>query len=253
MSAWRRRLRLGLAVLLAGLFAVGVSGHDVTSHAQAPGAPAQRLVAQGQRLYLDGCSSCHGAGARGIRDRGPALRGVGEISADFYLRTHRMPMENPTDEPIRRPQTFYSDREIRAIVAFVGSFGGPRIPRVDAARGDLPHGRELFTEHCAGCHQIVGQGGIVPGAFVPNLEKSKPVDVAEAVRVGPYVMPTFATLTQQDVDDLARYVQQTHDPEHPGGWALGHIGPVPEGMVTFLLGLAALLLGIRIIGERTTE
>ena len=38
-----------------------------------------------------------------------------------------------------------------------------------------------------------------------------------------------------------------------GGWGIGHLGPIPEGMVTWLLGLAALVLAIRLIGERTTE
>lgn len=260
MTRWRRRLQLGLAVLLAGLFVVSMGGHDVTSHAQTPPtspAAAQRadgqLVAAGHRLFIDGCSTCHGVDAGGVPGRGPSLRGVGEISADFYLRTHRMPMENPGDEPVRRPHSFYTDAQIRQLVAYVGSYGGPRIPTVDPAAGDLARGKVLFTDNCAGCHQVQGEGGIVPGAFIPNLLHSKPIDVAEAVRVGPYIMPKFGFLTRSDVNDLARYVQQTQDPQDRGGWGLGHIGPVPEGLVTFLLGMGALLLGIRIIGERNTE
>lgn len=260
MSRWWRRGRLVLTAVLAGLFVVGVAGQGRTSRAQTPptspaaadGTEAQ-LAAQGRRLYLDGCSSCHGYDARGIPGRGPSLRGVGELAADFYLRTRRMPMEDPHNEPVRRAQSFYSEQQIRQLEAYVGSFGGPRIPRVDPQSGVLSRGKELFTENCAGCHQIVARGGIVPGAFIPDLQPSKAIDVAEAVEVGPYVMPRFTTLTQDDVNALARYVESTHDPQDRGGWGLGHIGPVPEGMVTFLLGMAVLLLGIRIIGERTTE
>lgn len=260
MRRWPRRLRIGLAVLLAGLAVVSVSGHDFTTQAQtttsstAPGTPSSpQLVAAGRRLYLDGCASCHGDDARGIPQRGPNLRGVGEVSADFYLRTHRMPMENPRNEPVRRQQSFYSLAQMRSLVAYVGSFGGPRIPTVHPERGDVARGMRLFAEHCAGCHQIAAEGGIVPGAAIPHLKESEPIDVAEAVAVGPYVMPKFTTLTRDDVDDLARYVESTKNPDDRGGWGIGHIGPVPEGMVTFLLGMAALLLGIRIIGERTTE
>jgi ubiquinol-cytochrome c reductase cytochrome c subunit len=77
--------------------------------------------------------------------------------------------------------------------------------------------------------------------------------VAEALAVGPYVMPTFPQLSQSDVDSLARYVTYTRNPEDIGGWSIGHIGPIPEGMVAWLLAGVALLLVIRLIGERTTE
>jgi ubiquinol-cytochrome c reductase cytochrome c subunit len=38
-----------------------------------------------------------------------------------------------------------------------------------------------------------------------------------------------------------------------GGWGIGNIGPVPEGMVAWLLALATLLVVARLIGERGTE
>jgi ubiquinol-cytochrome c reductase cytochrome c subunit len=45
-------------------------------------------------------------------------------------------------------------------------------------------------------------------------------------------------------------VQYADNPHDPGGWGIGHIGPVPEGMVSWLLAGAALVLTIRLIGER---
>jgi ubiquinol-cytochrome c reductase cytochrome c subunit len=48
-------------------------------------------------------------------------------------------------------------------------------------------------------------------------------------------------------------VNYTRDPEDRGGWGIGHIGPIPEGMVAWLLAGGALLLAIRLIGERTTD
>lgn len=217
------------------------------------GEPHQRLVSDGRALFLDGCSSCHGQDARGIPGRGPSLRGVGALAADFYLRTGRMPLDSPKDEPVRK-ETFYDERQIAALDAYVGSFGGPPIPAVHASKGDLSLGMRRFSEMCMGCHQVVGQGGLTTRAWVPDLRQSRPIDVAEAVRIGPYVMPTFASqLTQHDIDSIARYVEYTRDPEDVGGWGIGHIGPIPEGMVTWLLAGVALLLTIRLIGERTTE
>jgi len=218
-----------------------------------PSHPRPGLVGAGRQLFLEGCSSCHGQDARGIPGRAPSLHGVGAAAADFYLRTGRMPLGDPQEQP-KRTESFYNPHQIDALVSYVASLGGPPIPRVDASRGDLAHGFDLFSEMCAGCHQIVGQGGMTTRAWIPDLQNAQPIDVAEAVRVGPYVMPTFASqLSQHDVDSLARYVQYTKDPEDAGGWGIGHIGPIPEGMVTWLLAGVALLLTIRLIGERTTE
>ena len=206
----------------------------------------------GRALYAQSCSSCHGQDLRGVPGRGPNLRGVGEAAADFYIRTGRMPLRDPDDQPVRTESPFTPEQQA-ALTAYVGSFGGPGIPSVDPARGDLATGRRLFGEHCMGCHQVVGEGGITTTGVVPDLQSASAVDVAEAVKVGPYVMPVFPQLTDADVDSLARYVEYTKDPEDIGGWGIGHIGPIPEGMVAWLLAGVALLLVIRIIGERTTE
>jgi ubiquinol-cytochrome c reductase cytochrome c subunit len=137
-------------------------------------------------------------------------------------------------------------------VAFVGSFGGPPIPTVDPAHGNLSAGREAFTAHCAGCHQVVGEGGIVTRARVPRVSNVAPLDVAEAVRIGPYLMPPFGEreLPQQEVNSIARYMQYTRHPDDRGGWAIGHIGPVPEGMVAWFIGALALVLIARTLGQR---
>jgi ubiquinol-cytochrome c reductase cytochrome c subunit len=244
----RRRARLPIAVRAALAIACGALALVLFA---AGGAPAQDQ-ADGRTLYELGCSSCHGEDLRGIPGRGPNLRGVGEASADFYVRTGRMPLRDPGQQPVRT-ESPYSPAQQAALIEYVGSFGGPGIPDADPARGDLATGRQLFGEHCMGCHQVVGRGGITTSGVVPDLQSSEPVDVAEAVDIGPFVMPIFPQLTDADVDSLARYVDYTKDPEDIGGWGIGHIGPIPEGMVAWLLAGIALLLVIRIIGERTTE
>jgi ubiquinol-cytochrome c reductase cytochrome c subunit len=244
-----------VAGALLGLAAVGA-----TVALALLGAPARGqqnngapTAAQGRVLFEESCSSCHGFDARGIRNRGPSLRGVGELSADFYLRTGRMPLDQPDDQP-RREKPHFDDDEIRALVAYVGSFGGPRIPQARPESGELSVGLREFTENCAGCHQVVAQGGITGEGIVPDLQDSKPVDVAEAVQIGPYVMPRFqGELDQHEIDSIARYVEWTKNPQDEGGWGIGHIGPIPEGMVAWLLAGGLLILVIRLIGERTGE
>lgn len=257
MSPWRRRpllphrARVVLAFTCGSLAFVLALG-ALAEPPEAAQEPAPRTpIAEGRVLYDLGCASCHGVDARGLRGVAPSLRGVGAAAADFYVRTGRMPMEDPEDQP-RRKESPYSERQIDALVAYVASFGGPPVPEVDPAAGSLREGFELFAEHCAGCHQVVAQGGLTTRGWVPDLQGVTAVDVAEAMEIGPYLMPRFGELFSDDeVDSIARYVLSTRDPEDVGGWGLGHIGPIPEGMVAWLLAGAALILAIRLIGERT--
>ena len=217
-----------------------------------PADPAE--VARGRQLFLEGCSSCHGFDAGGIEGTAPSLRGAGAAAADFYLSTGRMPLDKPGDEPIRSDPRYPRD-EIDALVAYVGSLGGPPVPVVHPERGELNEGFQAFSEHCAGCHQAVGRGGVVTGAFAPDLGEATPTQVAEAVRVGPYIMPLFTErqIDDQTLDSIARYVELTKAPVDEGGWGIGNLGPVPEGMIAWLLALAALLVVARLIGTRGRE
>jgi ubiquinol-cytochrome c reductase cytochrome c subunit len=216
----------------------------------------------GEQLYAANCASCHGIDGRGIRSprpgsgdvsgRGPSLRGVGALAADFYLRTGYMPLGDPSDQPTRRPVEL-SDREIKALVDYVASLGrGPAIPSPRPAEGGLAEGKELFTEHCAGCHQVMAQGGFVTGARVPPLEDAGAREIAEAVRSGPYLMPRFSKrqISDRELDSIIAYVDYTKHPGNRGGWGIGNIGPVPEGMVTWLVAAVALLFTCLVIGER---
>jgi ubiquinol-cytochrome c reductase cytochrome c subunit len=211
------------------------------------------LVAQGHALFESSCASCHAMDARGIAGRGPSLHGVGALAADFYLQTGRMPLSSPRVQPLRTHPAF-PERQIAALVAYVASFGGPAIPTVHPRQGSLSDGRRLFSLDCAGCHTIQGQGGIVTGAIVPSLGQSTPTQIGQAIRIGPYVMPRFGPgeLSATEIDSIARYIQSTQHPEDRGGWGIGRIGPIPEGMVAWLLAAAALLLIARVLGERAS-
>ena len=206
----------------------------------------------GADLYGEHCISCHGPQGRGLDNRGPSLRGVGARAADFYLRTGYMPLRNPGDQP-HRSRVQFSQRELAQLVAYVASFGGgPRIPRPDPASGTLAEGQELFTDHCAGCHQIDAKGGYVTNAVAPSLDRASPVEIAEAVRTGPYLMPHFSAkqIGDTQLNSIIRYVQYAKHPDDRGGWALGHIGPVPEGLVTWFIAIVLLVATCAVIGER---
>jgi ubiquinol-cytochrome c reductase cytochrome c subunit len=214
-----------------------------------PGTPP---VEFGRQLFAGNCATCHGADGRGIRDRGPSLIGVGALAPDFYLRNGYMPLGHPGTQPTpSRP--LFDAREIRAIVAYVASLGtGPPVPSPDPARGSVSEGQRLFADHCSGCHQIALAGGYLTGGVAPRLDKVTPLQVAEAVRIGPYLMPTFpeSQISAKQLDSLIAYIEEAQHPQDRGGWALGHVGPVPEGLVTWLLASVALVAVCVLIGRR---
>ena len=254
----RRIATLTLALLLAAFATV--------SFANPPTSPSEidptgggsisdaRLENEGLRLFEEGCSSCHGFDGKGVPGQGPSLVGAGEAAADFYLRTGRMPLDQVGEQPLRGEPS-YSNHQIRALVAYVGSLGrGPAIPAVEPERGSLSEGMQLFGESCAGCHGISGKGGVAIGGYAPPLGAATPAQVGEAIRVGPYLMPRFseAQLSDEEVDSIVRYVELSKEPDDAGGWGIGHIGPVPEGLVAWLGAIVAILLVARLIGEPGT-
>jgi ubiquinol-cytochrome c reductase cytochrome c subunit len=235
--------------------------------AVAPAAAAG--VQQGEHLYGRYCVSCHGMNGSGItqprkigagpgraqtqqRAVAPSLRGVGARAADFYLRTGYMPLQKLGIQP-RRSTVIFDEQQLRSLIAYVASLGGgPPVPQPHPERGDISLGQHLFSDHCAGCHQIVAEGGYVTGAVPPALEDATPVQIAEAVRIGPNVMPVFSrkSITPHELDSIIRYVEYAKHPDDRGGWAIGHLGPVPEGLVTFFIGALALVFTCMAIGKR---
>lgn len=211
--------------------------------------------ATGERLYVEGCSSCHGIDGRGTA-RFPSLIGVGPASVDFYLTTGRMPLDQPTVQaPRKRPA--YSAGEIDDLVAYVTALDpddtGPPIPAVDPEDGSLVDGRELYTAFCAACHNSQASGGALGrDYFAPSLFAATPLQTAQAIRVGPGAMPLFneETIAPEELDSIVRYVEYLKDPRDRGGLSLGRVGPVPEGLVAWVVGLGALLLAAFWIGTR---
>lgn len=242
------QLRPALGWLLVAVVAIAL-----VSLPSRPGA-AQDSEAQlplGPDLYLANCASCHGDRGQGTF-RGPTLVGVGAASADYWLRSGRMPLEEPDDES-QRGEPSFSDAEIRLLVDYVAGLGdGPAVPEVDVATADLARGGELYRVNCAACHNWDGKGGaLVNGNNAPVLHPVPPLQVAEAVRIGPGTMPEFAEgqLSDDELDDVVAYVDYLRAPRDAGGFPLAHWGPSTETVAGFV-GLSVLVLFAAWAGER---
>jgi ubiquinol-cytochrome c reductase cytochrome c subunit len=240
----------GLLLALGVALAVAAFGGPAAAVPEAA-APAGGDAAHGQVLYRASCAGCHGQHGEGTQNA-PSLVGVGAAAADFYLQTGRMPLAEEKAQAASGPRQF-SQPDIADLDAFVGSLGdGPAVP--DVSPGDLALGRELYLQNCAACHGSSGAGFTqVGGAYAPSLFDTDPTQVAEAVRVGPLLMPQFPdeVLDAHEVDSIVTYVRQLQDrdQQNRGGWGIAQLGPTTETVIGFA-GLGLLLVVIRLIGKR---
>ncbi len=262
-----RRTRRLASIIAAGwllsMVAAAIAGAQPQSGIVRPTSePSAPSAALGAELYAGNCASCHGIAGTGISSprpaagdivgAGPSLRGVGALAPDFYLRTGYMPLSSIHDQP-GSERVLFSDKEIRSLVSYVASLGaGPAIPRPDPNAGNLAEGLHQYTLHCAGCHQQLARGGYVTGALVPPLQAVTPTQIAEAVRVGPYLMPRFTTrqITDSQLNSIVKYVLSTRHPSNHGGWGIGNLGPIPEGLVTWWIAAPLLIIGCLLVGRK---
>jgi quinol---cytochrome-c reductase cytochrome c subunit len=257
LSTHRRHPLAGFLVVLVGLVAAGglysafapaLAGQSSTSDTQ--------LIAQGRKLFVVGCSSCHGLNGEGVMTKGgdnygPPLIGVGAAAVDFQVGTGRMPAQRPEAQmPQKSPS--YTPQEVRALAAYVASLGpGPAIP--DPSKYDvsglstsqLVQGGQFFRTNCTACHNFAGAGGALPGGkYAPPLKGVPPRYMYEAMLTGPQQMPVFSdkVLRPYEKREIIGYVTKLTDQTSYGGAELGGRGPVGEGLWGWTAGIGALVV-----------
>ena len=258
----RRRVSGAIALSLT-LGTVGVAYATVaaaaTPKAQAvSSAPADDPVEirKGRQLYERTCITCHGPNLQGVQDRGPSLIGVGEAAVYFQVATGRMPVARQ-EAQVDRKEPYYDEAETLQLAAYVQSVGGgPEIPTGNLRGSDenLAEGGELFRLNCASCHNFAGRGGALSaGKFAPPLQAANDLTIWTAMLSGPQNMPVFSDnqLTEVQKQAITNYIQTLGEERDPGGSAIGRLGPVPEGVVIWVVGIGAIMLMILWIGAKS--
>jgi ubiquinol-cytochrome c reductase cytochrome c subunit len=259
LSRHRRGPLAGLVLLLLGLVLAG-SLYAVLSPAQADEQQTDAdQVAKGRDLFLVGCSFCHGQNGEGIvtengNQLGPSLVGVGAAAVDFQVGTGRMPLAQPgAQAPRKRPA--YSDEEVAALAAYVASLGpGPAIPNEsdysleglsDEERQEaVVRGSQIFLTNCTACHNFAGSGGAMPqGGYAPEIRGVEPKYIYEAMLTGPQNMPNFSNgnLSPDEKRDVIAYLDSIEETPNYGGFGMGALGPVSEGLFAWLVGIGTLV------------
>lgn len=258
----RRRSPFATALLLiVALLATGAVYAVVTSANRAQAdthAESSTLVDQGKKLFLEGCSSCHGMSAEGQFQpdgtvAGPSLIGVGAAAVNFQVGTGRMPLANPGVQAPRK-DPIYTDDEIAALAAYVVSLSpsnpGPAVPSSDMydysnlTPEELALGGQLYRANCAACHNFAGEGGALSnGKYAPSLMGVEARHIYQAMLTGPQNMPVFpdTTLRVEDKQAIIGYIKSLETQPNPGGIDLGRLGPVTEGLLLWTVGLGLMI------------
>ncbi|MFF3321920.1 c-type cytochrome [Streptomyces sp. NPDC002889] len=250
LSARRRHPLAAVVVLLFALAATGglYAAFAPADRAQADETAQSLAIEEGQKLYTVGCASCHGTGGQGTTD-GPSLVGVGSAAVDFQVGTGRMPAQQPGVQ-VPKKKVIYSQSEIDQLAAYIASLGaGPITPtekQYSPEGADIAKGGDLFRTNCAQCHNFTGEGGaLTDGKYAPHLDGVSPKHLYEAMQTGPQNMPSFpdTTMPEQQKRDIIKYIQTVNgdDTPTPGGFALGGLGPVSEGLFGWIFGLGSLI------------
>lgn len=250
---WRRRLA-STAILAAALAGSGL-GYGLFSSASGADETASSAsdIEAGRLLYATSCISCHGANLDGVLDRGPSIIGVGSAATYFQVSTGRMPaMSQQAQIPQKEPK--FTDEQSRQLAAYVQSNGGGNeLPEGNLRDGNIAEGGELFRLNCAACHNFAGKGApLSAGAYAPAI-KASDEQIYAVMLSGGQNMPTFSDnqLTPAQKRSIVSYIQSLESQADPGGAAIGRAGPVPEGLVIFIVGIGGLMGVILWIGAKS--
>ncbi|MCX6503405.1 MAG: cytochrome c [Microbacterium sp.] len=235
---------IGIGLLITGGVYAGASAAMAATTENAESA-STLTVEDGQKLFQANCATCHGLNLQGS-DSGPSLYGVGELAVHFQVSTGRMPLQAQGPQAPQKPVQF-TDDQIEAIASYVQSVApGPTFPDEEVldGQGDVAEGAELFRVNCAMCHNVAGAGGaLTEGKYAPNLHTTSALNMYAAMVTGPQNMPVFndMNLTPEDKRDVISALLWMQDNESPGGYALGSLGPVAEGLFIWIFGIGALI------------
>ncbi|WP_194419899.1 c-type cytochrome [Microbacterium abyssi] len=235
---------IGAGLLITGGIYAGASA-AIAATETPTAASTQLTVDDGEKLFQANCATCHGLDLQGT-DNGPSLYGVGELSVEFQVATGRMPLQMQGPQAPQKPVQFTQD-QIEAMASYVQSVApGPTYPADEIldGEGDVAHGAELFRINCAMCHNVAAAGGaLTEGKYAPPLTSTSALHIYAAMVTGPQNMPVFGDMNLSDEDkrDIISALLFQQQEVQVGGFTLGSLGPVSEGLFIWIFGIGALV------------
>jgi len=93
------------------------------------------------------------------------------------------------------------------------------------------------------------------GGYAPTLHGVEGKYIFEALLTGPQAMPNFSNgnLSPEEKRDVIAYLDSIQETPEYGGFGLGGLGPVSEGLFAWLLGIGGLVGAAVWIASHTTR
>jgi len=180
----------------------------------------------GEQLYTNNCSACHGANGHGGVGVPLALPDFQYGVTNNYLKK-TIRLGRP--DRIMPAFTEFSDAEVDAIVKYIRKWapGKPFRYSNKKIKGDHKHGKQLYLKNCASCHGAKGEGGKGTGVtfsrprdlpiIAPALNNSGFLSAAADNMIKTVLMngregtPMLSFLKQglseQDINDVVSYIR----------------------------------------------
>jgi ubiquinol-cytochrome c reductase cytochrome c subunit len=234
---------IGIGLLITGGVYAGASAAVAATNETS--AHTALTADDGEKLFQANCATCHGLDLQGT-DNGPSLYGVGALAVEFQVATGRMPMQRQDVQAPQKPVQF-TEEQILAMADYVQSVApGPDFPEEHLldGEGDVARGAELFRINCAMCHNVAAAGGaLTEGKYAPDIMDTSALHMYAAMVTGPQNMPVFSdlNLTPEDKRDIISALVFQQNAVAPGGFTIGALGPVSEGLFVWIFGIGALI------------
>ena len=243
-SPWAAAALIGIGLLITGgVYAGASAAMAATTETQVATA---LTVEDGKKLFQANCATCHGLDLQGTAGRPVALRrrrargrvpGRAPAACRWRCRARRRRRSrssSPRSRSTRWPPTCRRTAP------------GPTFPDEEVldGEGDVARGAELFRINCAMCHNVAAAGGaLTEGKYAPALTETSALHMYAAMVTGPQNMPVFndMNLTAEDKRDIISALLFLQENQSPGGFSLGSLGPVSEGLFIWIFGIGALI------------
>jgi PQQ-dependent dehydrogenase (methanol/ethanol family) len=195
-----------LLLFLGGLCLLYSQTPDEKEDLKNPVAGRADAIAAGKKLYLEGCSGCHGPTAEG--GRGPNLAQGDQVRA--ATNRHLLSVITEGVKGSDMPPSALPNDKVWQIVAYLRNLTAVAFDSVGA--GDVEAGRTLFfgKAGCADCHTIRGRGGF-PGPDLSNIGRVRSFRQLRVSLLDPdaqiaegYGGVTVTTKSSQTISGVAR-------------------------------------------------
>lgn len=179
-GGWQKAKGIFLLFALCSLPLTGIAGSAQRGAGPAAGAPAhpaignREAIADGERLYNETCTACHGKDGTG-GELGPPVAAQNRR----YLRRTDPEIFDAIKNGITGTQmpsyaAQFTDEQIWHITAYIHGLRGTAIDT--PSQGDVAAGEAVFwgSANCGSCHMIKGKGSIL-GPDLSNLAGTRKV------------------------------------------------------------------------------